>query len=239
MTESTIEHVQLKFTEHLAEMRKRLIITLGSFLIAVCGAFLFVKPLYAWLTRDLTFKLQTLGPTDVVWVYVMISGVFAIAVTLPIAGFQAWQFVKPGLKPAEQRATLAYIPALAILFVIGLCFGYFVIYPMVLEFLSRLAVDAFETNYTAERYFRFMINMTVPFGLLFEMPAVVMFLTSIGVLNPRRLAKARKLAYFLLAITAVTLTPPDIVSDILVIVPLFLLYEISVGLSRIVYRKHI
>ena len=86
--------------------------------------------------------------------------------------------------------------------------------------------------YTAEKYFSFMVNMTVPFGVLFEMPVVVMFLTQIGVLSPKRMAKMRKLAYFVLAVTAVTITPPDIISDILVIIPLFLLYEISVTLSN-------
>lgn len=84
-----------------------------------------------------------------------------------------------------------------------------------------------------------MVHMTVPFGVLFEMPVVIMFLTSIGILNPLRLAKMRKIAYLLLTIAAVTITPPDIVSDILVIVPLLLLYEISVGLSRIVYHKRL
>lgn len=84
-----------------------------------------------------------------------------------------------------------------------------------------------------------MINMTVPFGVLFEMPVVIMFLTSIGILNPLRLSKMRKIAYLLLTIAAVTITPPDFVSDILVIVPLFLLYEISIGLSRMVYLKRL
>lgn len=237
MTEINNDKPEQKVTEHLAELRRRLLITFGSFVVALCGAFLFVEPIYLWLTRDLTFKLQTLGPTDVIWVYFMISGVFAIAVTIPIAGYQLWRFVKPGLRVHEQRATLAYIPALAVLFAVGICFGYFVIYPMMLDFLSTLAKDTFETNYTAEKYFRFMINMTVPFGILFEMPAVVMFLTSIGILNPKRLAKARKLAYFLLALTAITITPPDIVSDILVIMPLFVLYELSLGLSRLVYTR--
>nr|WP_082341565.1 twin-arginine translocase subunit TatC [Paenibacillus solani] len=225
-------------TEHLTELRKRILITLGTFLVALCAAFLYVEPLYQRLTRDVEGQLQLLGPTDVIWVYFMIAGVIAIAVTMPIAGFQVWRFVAPGLSTLERRTSLAYIPAIGILFIMGLAFGYFVIYPMVLSFLNSLS-DNFITAYTAEKYFRFMIHMTVPFGVLFEMPVVIMFLTSLGILNPLRLAKMRKIAYLLLTITAVTITPPDIVSDILVIVPLFLLYEISVGLSRIVYNKRI
>jgi sec-independent protein translocase protein TatC len=225
-------------TEHLAELRRRILITLGVFLVALCGAFIYVEAIYDWLTRDLEDQLQVLGPTDVIWVYLMIAGVFAIAVTIPVAGFQIWKFVSPGLRSNERRTSLAYVPALAVLFVVGLAFGYFVIYPMVLSFLDSLSGN-FITAYTAEKYFRFMINMTVPFGVLFEMPVIVMFLTSLGILNPVRLAKMRKLAYFILTIVAVTITPPDFVSDVLVIVPLFLLYEISIGLSKIVYRKRL
>jgi len=82
-----------------------------------------------------------------------------------------------------------------------------------------------------------MIHMTVPFGFLFELPAIVLFLTQIGLLNPARLAKLRKSAYFILAVIAVSITPPDIVSDIIVIVPLFLLYEISVAVSKAAVRR--
>ncbi|HZG78193.1 MAG TPA: twin-arginine translocase subunit TatC [Paenibacillus sp.] len=228
----------LHLTEHLAELRKRLIITLGTFVAALCGAFVFVERLYLWLTRDLEDKLQVLSPTDPLWVYFMIAGVFAVAVTIPVAGFQIWGFVSPGLRPVERRTTLAYIPALAVLFLVGLAFGYWIVYPMVLAFLDTLSGN-FMTSYTADKYFRFMINMTVPFGILFEMPVVVMFLTSLGILNPARLAKMRRIAYLVLTITAVSITPPDIISDLLVIVPLFLLYEISVGLSRLVYRKRL
>jgi sec-independent protein translocase protein TatC len=224
-------------THHLAELRKRILITLGCFLVALCGAFVYVEPLYRWITRDLDHPLQTLGPTDIVWVYLMLAGVFAIAITIPMAGFQLWRFVSPGLRPFERRASLAYIPALAALFAVGLTFGYFIVYPMVLSFLDSLATGNLQTNYTAEKYFRFLLHMTVPFGVLFEMPAIVMFLTTVGILNPVRLARGRKLAYLILTVTAVTITPPDLVSDILVIVPLFLLYEISVGLSRIVFSR--
>jgi sec-independent protein translocase protein TatC len=221
---------------HLSELRKRIIITLSAFIVSFAAAFVFVKDVYGWLVRDVQGKLAILAPSDVIWVYFMLSGVFAVAATMPVLAWQAWLFVKPALRQSEYKATMSFIPALALLFVTGICFGYFVVYPMVYSFLETLAVD-FETMYTAEKYFTFMINMTVPFGLLFEMPVVVMFLTQIGVLSPKKLARARKLSYFGLVITAVTITPPDPMSDILVIIPLLLLYEISVSISRVVYRK--
>jgi sec-independent protein translocase protein TatC len=224
------------FVGHLDELRSRIIFTLIAFVVSLCGAFVYVKDLYKWLVRDLEQKLAILAPSDVIWVYFMLAGVVAIAVTIPVAGVQIWRFVKPAMSVKQQRTTLAYIPALALLFILGLSFGYFIIYPMVIGFLEKMA-DDFETVYTAQKYFAFMLNMTVPFGFLFEMPAIVMFLTSIGILSPKRLAKARKLSYFLLTITAVMITPPDIVSDLLVVAPLLLLYEISVTLSKWVFRN--
>ncbi|MEK3882024.1 twin-arginine translocase subunit TatC [Paenibacillus sp. PL2-23] len=224
---------------HLEEMRTRLIRTLISFLVAMAAAFLYVEEIYAWLVRDMEQKLVLLGPSDVIWVYMMIAGVVAIAISLPVAAYQIWKFVTPALPIATKRATLLFIPGISVLFAAGICFGYFILFPMVLHFMNQMASGSFETMYTAQKYFTFMIHMTVPFGLLFEMPAIVMFLTKLGVLNPNRLAKARKLAYFLLVIIAVTITPPDILSDIIVIVPLFLLYEISITISKFVYRHQL
>ncbi|MUT68727.1 twin-arginine translocase subunit TatC [Paenibacillus sp. NEAU-GSW1] len=224
---------------HLEEMRSRLIRTLAAFLVSMAAALLYVRDIYQWLVRDMDQKLVLLGPSDVMWVYMMIAGVVAIAVTLPIAAYQTWKFVQPAVPEGTRRSVLILIPGISVLFLIGICFGYFILFPMVLHFMNEMATNEFETMYTAQNYFTFMIHMTIPFGLLFEMPAIVMFLTKLGVLNPIRLAKARKVAYFVLCIVAVTITPPDILSDIIVVVPLFLLYEISITISKFVYRKQL
>jgi sec-independent protein translocase protein TatC len=134
---------------------------------------------------------------------------------------------------------ITFIPLFFFLFLSGLGFGYFVLFPMVLAFLTGLSNDQFSLMFTAEHYFRFMLNLCLPFGFLFEMPLVVLFLTRLGVLNPLRLAKARKLSYFALIVISVLITPPDFISDILVIVPLLLLYELSVTISRVVYKKRL
>lgn len=220
-------------------MRARIIRTLIAFLVSMAAAFIYVRDIYQWLVRDMDQKLVVLGPSDVMWVYFMIAGVVAIAVTLPVAAYQTWKFVQPAVPEQAQRATLLFIPSITFLFLTGIFFGYFILFPMVLHFMNEMAANDFATMYTAEKYFTFMIHMTVPFGLLFEMPAVVMFLTKLGIVNPHRLAKARKLAYFILVIVAVTITPPDILSDVIVIVPLFLLYEISITISKFVYRNQL
>lgn len=225
--------------EHLEEMRSRLIRTLLAFLVSMAAALFYVRDIYSWLVRDMDQKLVLLGPSDVMWVYMMIAGAVAIAVTLPVAAYQIWKFVKPAVPEQSHRAAFTLIPGIAVLFLIGICFGYFILFPMVLHFMNQMGAGEFEMMYTAQKYFTFMIHMTIPFGLLFEMPAIVLFLTRLGILNPLRLAKARKVAYFILAIVAVTITPPDILSDIIVIVPLFLLYEASISISKFVYRKQL
>ncbi|MGP7816475.1 twin-arginine translocase subunit TatC [Niallia sp. 01092] len=228
---------EMLFVEHLEELRKRIIYTLIAFMIFLVGSFIYVQDIYTWLIRDLDHQLAVLGPSEILWVYFMISGVIAIALTIPIAAYQTWLFVKPALSKKEQKTTLSYIPGLFILFIAGLSFGYFVVYPTVLSFLLSLSEGQFETMFTSEKYFKFMVNLTLPFGFLFEIPLVVMFLTSLGVVNPMILSKARKISYFLLIVVSILITPPDFISDILVTVPLLILYEFSVTLSKIVYRK--
>lgn len=228
---------EMLLVEHLGELRKRLIYTLVAFIVFLFGSFIYVQEIYAWLIRDLNHNLAVLGPSEILWVYFMISGVIAIALSIPIAAHQTWLFVKPGLSEKERKTALSYIPGLFVLFIAGLSFGYFIVYPTVLSFLLSLSEGQFETMFTSEKYFKFMINLTLPFGFLFEIPLVVMFLTSLGVINPMILSKARKISYFLLIVVSILITPPDLISDILVIVPLLVLYECSVTLSKIVFRK--
>ncbi|WP_059170872.1 twin-arginine translocase subunit TatC [Bacillus sp. FJAT-27445] len=230
---------ELNVVDHLDELRKRIIISAISFVIFFGVGFAYVEDIYKWFVRDLDVKLIVLGPSDIVWIYFTLASLIAIAGTIPILAFQIWLFVKPALKPVERKISLSYIPALFLLFIAGLAFGYFVIFPNVLSFLVELGGDMLVTNFTAEKYFRFVMNMTLPFGVLFELPAVVMFLTSLGILNPYVLTKIRKYAYFILIIIAIVITPPDPVSDFLVIIPLLLLYEISVNLSKFVYKKRL
>ncbi|MED3728823.1 twin-arginine translocase subunit TatC [Priestia filamentosa] len=225
--------------EHLNELRQRIIKILFTFIIALVTAFIFVEDMYNWLVRDLDGKLAILGPGDILWVYMIISTICAIAFTIPVVAYQAWRFVKPALTREESMVTLSFIPGIFVLFITGISFGYFVLFPTVLGFLTSLSIGQFETMFTAEEYFRFMLHLSLPFGFLFEMPLVVMFLTRLGILNPMRLAKARKLSYFALIVVSVLITPPDFISDILVIVPLLLLYELSITISKFVYKKRI
>lgn len=227
----------MKVVQHLEELRKAIIITLGIFLLFFLLAFIYVQDIYHLLVKDLPFKLALLGPSDILMVYLMIASVVALAATMPIAAHQVWRYISPGLTAKERKVTLAYVPALFILFIVGISFGYFILFPLVMSFLMSLSDDMFTTFFTTEKYFRFLLNMTLPFGFLFELPVLIMFLTSLGIINPYLLTKIRKYAYFVLIITSVIITPPDFISDILVIIPLLLLYESSITLSKFVYNR--
>lgn len=222
---------------HFEELRKRIMITLGAFILLFILSFIYVEDIYKWLVKDLPVKLAILGPSDILWVYLLLASVVAIAGTIPIAAHQVWLFVRPALKEHEQKVTLSYIPALFLLFIVGISFGYLVIFPIVFQFLLSLSDGVMMNFFTTEKYFKFVVHMTLPFGFLFELPVIIMFLTSIGVLNPYRLQKMRKYSYFILIVTAVFITPPDLLSDVLVVIPLLFLYECSVLLSKVVYRR--
>lgn len=230
---------EMSLTEHLGELRKRIIIVLVTFIVFLGISLFFVKDIQRMILKDIDEKLAILGPGDILWIYMIIAGVVAIACTIPMAAYQVWKFVKPALTKEEQRATAAFIPGLFFLFLLGLSFGYFVLFPIVLSFLKNLAGNQFELFFTVDKYFKFMIQLVLPFGFLFEMPAVIMFLTKLGIINPHKLIKARKVSYFVLVVISVLISPPDMVSDIIIIVPLLLLYELSITLSKIVYRKQI
>lgn len=232
-----LEDRDMHIVQHLEELRKRIIITFLVFLLFLVMVFVYVQDIYHVLVKDLPFKLALLGPSDILIVYFMIASVVAIAATIPVGAHQAWLFVRPALTPKERKVTIAYIPALFILFVLGISFGYYILLPLVLNFLMSLSNDMFNTFFTTEKYFQFLLHMTLPFGFLFELPVVIMFLTSLGIINPYRLQKIRKYAYFILIVVSILITPPDFLSDILVSIPLLLLYEGSVSLSKFVYKR--
>lgn len=222
---------------HLSELRSRLMITAIFFVIFFIVGFIFVEQIYDMFERDLPFKLTITSPGDIIWVYFSIAGIIGLIGTLPVLSLQLWLFIRPGLTKTERRVSLSYIPAVFILFVVGLGFGYFMFIKLILPFLLSLNKDMFNELFTVERYFQFMIRLIVPFALLFEIPIAIMFLTSIGLVTPQFLQKMRKYAYFILLIVGALVTPPDVFLQLTVAIPLFILYEISIYLSKLVYRK--
>jgi sec-independent protein translocase protein TatC len=186
------------------------------------------------------FTLHAFGIDDTFKVYIQFVLIIGAVITLPFLMFQAWRFVSPDLRTDESRAAASLILPSFLLFILGLTIGYYVLFPMIINFMNSYAGNIGVTPlYGIAHYFSFMFNIIVPFAALFELPVIVMFLTRIRVLNPMKLAKARRYAYFILIIVASMISPPDFVSHLSIFLPLILLYECSVFISLIVYRKQL
>ena len=152
--------------------------------------------------------------------------------------YQLWAFVSPGLYEKERKVTLAYIPIALLLFLSGVAFSYFILFPFVVDFMMRMSNDLHvEQVIGIHEYFTFLMQLTLPFGFLFQMPVVLMFLTRLGIITPMFLSKIRKYAYFVLLVIAALITPPELVSHLMVTLPMLVLYEVSIVISRVTYRK--
>ncbi|AIQ11604.1 twin-arginine translocase subunit TatC [Paenibacillus durus] len=229
--------------EHLTELRKRIIYILIVFVIGLAGGLFCAKPVYEYLIAADTaqgFVLHAFSFWDGIGMYMKIAMAVSLIVTLPFIVYQLWAFVSPGLRPVERSAALRYVPYALLLFVLGLLFAYYIVFPMALSFTVTVTRDmGLEETYGIAQYFNFMFSLVLPMALLFELPLIVMFLTRLRILNPLRLRKVRRYAYFALVFIAVVITPPDFISDFLVTIPLLVLYEFSVFLSAFVYRKQL
>ena len=232
----------MSMSSHLVELRKRLLAVLIVFGIVLLGGFAIAKPVFHYLTESgkggVFIKLNAFSFWDGVGVYMKIAMTISFAITLPYTLYQLWAFVSPGLKPQERRATIKYIPFAFLCFLAGIAFGYEVVFPLAISFTSSLNrhLGLIET-YGAADYFSFLSNIVLPISLLFELPLVVLFLTHLRIVNPTRLRKFRKIAYFVLIAISAAITPPDFFSVFLVLVPLLLLYELSIILSARLFSR--
>lgn len=234
---------QMALTEHLGELRKRIIVVLIVFVAGLVAGLFLADPIYRYLIEAKearAFELHALSFWDGIGIYMKIAAVFSLVISIPFIFYQLWAFVKPGLRKEEQKAAIAYVPYAFLLFIVGVLFGYYVVFPMTLQFTTTITQRMGLTEtYGIISYFNFMFNLVLPLALVFELPLVVMFLTKIRILNPLRLKKMRKVACFALVFIGFVITPPDFFSGILVSIPLLLLYEFSVFLSSVVYRKQL
>ncbi|GIO28639.1 twin-arginine translocase subunit TatC [Ornithinibacillus bavariensis] len=225
----------MTFLEHLTELRRRLLIVAIVFIFSFIFGYV-ISPTILEFIRDYTFpdniEWNVFNFTDGFMIYLKCSILVSSFCTIPVFVYELWRFIKPGLTRKEARATFFYIPSSFLLFGIGVSFSFFILFPMVLNFMSSINhnIGATET-YGISQYFTLLFNIVFPVSIIFELPVIVMLLSRIGILSPDRLKKARKVSYFILVIIGVSLTPPDFVSDILVIIPLILLFEFSIQIS--------
>ncbi|MFC5401390.1 twin-arginine translocase subunit TatC [Cohnella soli] len=233
----------MKLSLHLAELRKRLFLILLMLAVTMAGGL--------WIATDLVNYLQTLAPAsaiswhafspwDSIRVYMQAAFLCSVAVSMPFTLYQLWAFVRPGLRREERSAALRYIPLATVLFAAGLIFAYFVVFRSAFRFAATLndRMEMTETYGTAQ-YFSFMFSILLPVSLIFELPAVLMFLTKLRLIRPAFLRKYRRHAYLGLIAVSTFIAPPDFVSNLLIAAPLLLLFELSVMLSSFIHRRQL
>ncbi|MFC4737662.1 twin-arginine translocase subunit TatC [Bacillus daqingensis] len=221
--------------EHYTALRSTIIRCVIFFLVMLVGTLVFVHQLIPQLIVD--GRLVMLGPMDVLGIYFIVALSISAGLSIPYVTFEVWRFVKPALTEREAKLTLGYIPAVFGCFIVGLAFGYYVVFPVAYQFLMAVGGIHFDMMITAREYFHFLLMSTLPLGFIFELPLVIMFLTSLGLLTPDTLRKSRRYAYFGLIVISVVITPPDFISDLLLILPLVGLYEVGVWLSKRTYTR--
>lgn len=236
-----MEQRDMSVMDHIVELRRRIIITLVFFTVAFIAGFFLATPLITYLQSTPTAQdlpMNAFKMTDPIRIFMTFAFASALILTFPLILYQLWAFVRPGLHENEQKATLAYIPLAFLLFLAGLSFAYFVLFPYIIQFMGNLAGRLGITEqYGVNEYFTFLFQVTLPFGFLFQLPVVVMFFTRLGLITPAFLSQVRKFAYFILLVIAGMITPPEIISHLMVTLPLLLLYEFSIWVSYLTYRK--
>lgn len=228
---------------HLTELRKRIIIVLLFLIFSLIAGFVVSPTILQFIKTQpsaVNIEWNVFGFADGIAIYFKCALVVAILVTLPVAMHQTWLFVKPGLTVDEKKGVFVFIPITFFLFILGVSFSYFVLFPMMIRFLSNInqSIGATET-YGITQYFKMMFGIILPVSLMFEMPVIIVFLTKIGLVNPLFLTKIRKAAYFVLVTMAVIITPPDFISDFIFSIPLLILYEVSILCSKWIYKKRV
>ncbi len=233
----------MSFWEHLEELRKRIIRCIIAALLGMICCFFLSKQIFEYLMLPLysslppkSFMIYT-SPYEAFFVYIKTALVAGIFLTTPFSFYQLWLFVKPGLYPHEQRLIIPISVCSAILFVCGGIFGYFVIFPYAYNFFMSFADKHITPLISMKEGFSFAIRVLIAFGVIFELPVVIFFLARLGLITSSMLRKFRKYAIVLAFLVGAILTPPDVITQLLMAGPLIFLYEIGVLIAYIFGRK--
>lgn len=222
----------MTIVEHLEELRRRLLIAVAAFVVAMVAAFLFVEPILAILIRPVG-RVVFLAPTEAFFVRLKVAALAGVFLSLPVVLYQLWRFVGVGLTPTERRHTLALLPFSLLLFVGGAAFAFFVILPLGVRFLLGYQTAQLTPMISIGAYTSFATAFVLAFGVVFQLPLVVLFLARLGIVTPASLAAGRKYALLGIVILSAVLTPGgDVVSQSLMAIPTYLLYEAGIWIAR-------
>ncbi|OGS20561.1 MAG: twin arginine-targeting protein translocase TatC [Elusimicrobia bacterium RIFOXYA2_FULL_39_19] len=223
--------------EHLEELRKRIIVCLVTTALCTLVCYFYIDQILAILSKP-AGHLVFIKPAEAFFVKIKVAFYGALVVAMPVLIYQAWKFVSPGLIKTEKQHIYWLVPVSYLLFVSGLLFGFFLVLPQGLKFLLACGAENIEPMISVSSYISFVTIFLLGFGIVFQLPLVILFLTKMGIVTPQSLSKNRKYAILAIFIVAGVLTPgPDIFSQFMMAVPTLVLYELSILLSRIVFRK--
>ena len=234
---------KIPFTSHLEELRKRLIFCFIAVGIGFVLSYGFKEKLFQILTRPLISVMQTgdklifTGLPEAFFTYLKVAFLSGIILAAPVIFYQFWMFVAPGLYNKEKRFMAPIVFLSTFFFVGGAFFGYFVVFPYGFKFFLGFASEIIRPLPSMREYLGFASKLLLAFGLVFELPLIITFLARLGMVSVSFLKKNRKYALLLFFVGSAILTPPDVVTQIMMALPLMLLYEISIIGARIFGKK--
>jgi sec-independent protein translocase protein TatC len=230
------------FISHLVELRDRLLRAILAVLFVFLCLFYWARDLYALLAKPLLAALPAGGQmiaTDVVGVFlvpVKVALLVAFVIALPYVLYQMWAFVAPGLYANEKRLVLPLVIASSVLFLAGMAFAYFLVFPVIFQFMASIAPEGVAWMTDIDKYLSFVLTTFIAFGVTFEVPVVVIVLVRVGVISIEKLKEIRPYVIVGAFVIGAVITPPDVVSQFMLAVPLWLLYELGIVLARFVGR---
>jgi sec-independent protein translocase protein TatC len=233
-----MERKDLTFAGHLDELRRRIIVSLAAVAVCSCLAFWKIQDILAFLMIPPVDHLVFFSPVEAFMEYCKLAFFTGIIVASPVVLFQLWSFVSPGLTGRERGVFLAAMPFSATLFIGGAAFAFFAVLPWALKFLINFPGPEVIPVISISKYLSFVIMLLLAFGIVFELPVAVFLLSKLGIISPQFLSKNRKYAILAIFVLAAVLTPtPDAFTQVMMAVPLIILYEISIWICRFTYKK--
>ncbi len=252
-TEDVIDDKPMPLLEHLIELRKRLLWSAVAFLIAFAVCYHFSQEIYSFLARPLADILQERSGADrrliytalyeAFFTYIKVAFFGAAFISFPITAVQVWLFVAPGLYRSEKKAMAPFLIATPILFTMGAALAYYFIFPVAWRFfLSFESADGagglpIELQAKVSEYLGLVMKLIFAFGVAFELPVALTLLARVGIITSAQLKKFRRYAYVGMFVIAAILTPPDVITQTGLAVPLIILYEISIIAAKMVEPK--
>jgi sec-independent protein translocase protein TatC len=226
--------------EHLEDLRRALLSSLVAALVAMALCWFWSQPLLDWLIKPILSAADGVyfhAPLEAFMTRLKIAAICGIFLVLPYIFYKFYGFIIPGLYARERKVITPLLISSTALFYLGVAFAYLIIIPKVVTFMLSFGTANMQPLIGIEPYFAFVARLCLAFGIVFELPLVILFLSLIGVVNPRMLLRTWRYALIIVAIMAALLTPPDVVSQLLMLIPVMLLYLLSVGVAIVVTRR--